>query len=209
MNRTSAIRLSLALLCGLAGGAYGCNSDDRHAASSTQSATPERVVRIAFSPATGSSLAFVGATASQSHEGRFDRFSGEIEVVNDSIEASRVSVRVELGNVSILPDELRAALSTPDYFDVARFPVATFRSTSIEQAIADGQTHMITGDLELHGITKQIRFPAAIALSPGGVRARADFVVDRKDFGLVATGQADDPIRDEVRVRFDVRAPVQ
>lgn len=211
MKNPSSLPISFALLCALAGGACksGSSSPERVAPAASQQTTPERVVRIPFSPATGSSLAFVGTKVTQSHEGRFERFSGEIEVVNDSIEASRVSATVELGSVSILPDELRARLGTADFFDVARFPRATFRSTSIETAIADGQTHMITGDLELHGVTKQIRFPAAIALSPGGVRASADFVIDRQEFGIAFPGLPDDLIHDEVRIRFDVRAPVQ
>src|SRR5262245_17606977 len=107
MKKSHAIRLSLALVCALGGVACRDRASDARrsaeAAQSTESAqraANEHVVRIPFSPATGSSLAFVGTKVSQSHEGRFERFSGEIEVVNDSIEASRVTAQVELGSIS-------------------------------------------------------------------------------------------------------------
>ena len=66
-------------------------------------------------------------------------------------------------------------------------------------------THTISGDMTLHGRTQRITFPAIVEATDNGVHARAEFTIDRRDFGIVYPGMPDDLIRDEVVIRFDVR----
>ena len=98
-------------------------------------------------------------------------------------------------------------LKSPDFFDVERFPTATFRSTSIAAGAEGEATHRVTGTLHLHGQSRQITFPATIELSEQQVRARARFAIQRQQFGIVYPGRPDDLIRDDVVIHFDVRAP--
>jgi len=70
----------------------------------------------------------------------------------------------------------------------------------------DGQA-TVTGNLELHGVKKSIRFPATFTVEGGVVKANAEFSINRRDFGLVYPGMPDDLIRDDVLIRLAIQAP--
>jgi polyisoprenoid-binding protein YceI len=81
-----------------------------------------------------------------------------------------------------------AHLRSPDFFDVEKFPTASFKSTRIEDA--GGDRYRVTGDLTLRGVTRPVVLNATYegtGKDPwGGERAgfSASVTVDRKDFGL-------------------------
>ena len=104
--------------------------------------------------------------------------------------------------------EYKYTLRSADFFDVEKFPKASFRSTKIEADTAkSADGYIVTGDFSLHGVTKSISFPATIKAGPDSVYVDAEFAVNRKDFGIVYTGTADDLIRDDVVIRLNLRAP--
>jgi polyisoprenoid-binding protein YceI len=158
-----------------------------------------------------SEVGFTGAKITESHTGTFSEFSGTIEL-GPSIPESRVSVTIQIGSLVIEPARLHGHLLSPDLFDAAAFPTATFESTSITEGatgtVGDAPaTHTVTGNLTLHGQSRSITFPAIIAMTDGEVTSRAEFVIDRMTFGIIYPGMPDDLIRPEVVVRFRVRAP--
>lgn len=165
---------------------------------------------LAIDPAT-SSLGFTGAKVTGSHDGSFTRFSGNIELDPANVTASSVNVSIEIASMTIEPERLAQHLLTADFFDAPTYPTATFASTSVTAGgtgtVGDAAvTHTITGDLTLHGQTHRITFPAVIEVEGTTVRARAEFTINRRDFGIEYPGMPDDLIRDEVVIRFDVRA---
>lgn len=155
--------------------------------------------------ATASSVSFVASKITASHEGRFSDVSGHINLEPSDLTRSSIDLRIGIASLSIEPARLQGHLLTPDLLDSARYPEATFRSTSIVAATAGAYT--VTGDMTIHGQTKRITFPATINVAPDGVVATAEMTLDRRDFGVVYPGMPDDLIRDEVVIRFDVRAP--
>ena len=98
-------------------------------------------------------------------------------------------------------------LRAPDFFDVAKFPKATFTSSEIKSGGEKGATHTVTGTLDLHGVKKVLTFPATIKVEPEAVSVASEFAANRQDFGLVYPGKADDLIRDEVLLKLAVKAP--
>ncbi len=154
-----------------------------------------------------SSVGFTGAKVTGSHDGTFGQFAGTIELDARDLTRSRVRVEMRMDSIAIEPPRLRTHLLGPDFFDVGTFPAATFVSTAIATGAEGSATHTITGDLTLHGQTRSISFPATIEVTDAEVRARAEFSIDRRDFGIVYPGAPDDLIRDGVVIRFDVRAP--
>ena len=154
-----------------------------------------------------SKVEFVAAKVTRSHNGSFKQFSGTIDLSPGQFENSRVKIDIDASSVVTDEDKLTAHLQTPDFFDVAKFPKATFVSTKIEASTAAGATHLVTGNFELHGIKKSISFPASIQVAPDGVSVAAEFSIKRQDFGLVYPGKADDLIRDGVVIKLTVKAP--
>ena len=156
----------------------------------------------ALDPAT-SKLEWKGSKVTRSHDGGFRTFTGEVALVDG--DPAKSSVRVEIQMDSLFADDpkLEGHLKAPDFFDVAKHPTATFQSTAIAKK---GEDYEVTGDLTMHGVTKSITFPAEIKVEPDKVETEAEFSINRKDWGIVYPGMANDLIRDEVVLKFDVDA---
>jgi polyisoprenoid-binding protein YceI len=205
--------LTIAILS-LAALTYGCANPAANKTKATvanaqpesSSAKPTAAETLVISPE-NSKVEFVAAKVTRSHNGSFKQFSGTIDLVNNSIESSRVEIDIETNSVVTDEDALTKHLQTPDFFDVAKFPKATFVSTKIEPGIKAGTTHEVTGNFDLHGVKKSITFPATIHLTPESVTVEAEFSINRKDFGIVYAGKVDDLIRDGVVIKLTLKPP--
>jgi polyisoprenoid-binding protein YceI len=154
-----------------------------------------------------SKVDFVGSKVTGSHTGNFGNFDGRVELVDGKIEASTVRVDIDMKSVSSDTEKLTGHLKSKDFFEVDRFPKATFVSTKIVPGGDKGATHTITGNLELHGVTKSITFPATIAVSKDAVTANAEFAIDRTNWGINYEGMADNLIRKDVVLKLAINAP--
>ena len=171
----------------------------------SSAAKPAAAETLVISPE-NSKVEFVAAKVTRSHNGSFKQFAGTIELVNNGVEGSRVTIDIDTNSVVTDEDALTKHLQTPDFFDVARFPKATFVSTKITPNEASG-TKTVTGNFDLHGVKKSITFPATIQVAPDSLSVSAEFAINRKDFALVYAGKADDLIRDGVVIKLTVKAP--
>ncbi len=154
-----------------------------------------------------SKVEFVAAKVTRSHNGSFKQFSGQIDLAPNSIPDSRVTIDIETSSVVTDEDQLTGHLKTADFFDVAKFPKAIFVSTKFEPSTTGGDTYTVTGNFDLHGVKKSISFPATIKVTPGSVGVDAEFAINRKDFGIVYAGKADDLIREGVVVKLNLKVP--
>lgn len=152
-----------------------------------------------------SKIEFVGAKVTKSHDGGFTDFAGKVEV-GEPIESSQIDITIQTASLYADEEKLTKHLKSPDFFDVEKFPTATFRSTGIDK---EGEGHMITGDLTLHGVTKRVTFPATIQITDGAVNANAEFSINRQDFGITYPGMPDDLIRDLVVIKLALDLPRQ
>ena len=168
------------------------------------SANSAAIETLAITPE-NSKVEFVASKVTRSHEGSFKQFTGKIELVPNSIPDSRVSVDIEAASVEVDDPQLTAHLKTPDFFDVAKYPKATFSSTKIEPGTSGGANYTVTGNFDLHGVKKSITFPATIQVTPDDSSVTAEFAINRKDFGIVYAGKADDLIRDEVVIKLNLK----
>jgi len=152
-----------------------------------------------------SKIEFVASKVTGSHNGSFKDFSGVVEYAGQP-ENSRVKIDIQTNSVSTDTDQLTNHLKTPDFFDVAKFPQATFNSTQIKTGGDIGASHTVTGNFTLHGATKSISFPATITVAPDAVTVESTFSINRKDFGLNYAGAADNLIRDDVVIALHIKA---
>lgn len=157
--------------------------------------------------AANSTIGFVGSKVTGKHEGKFEKFTGKITLADGKAEGGSMSFEVETASVKTDAGDLDKHLKQADFFDVEKFPKATFTSTAIKAGGDKGATHMVTGDLDLRGTKKSITFPVTITVTPDAATGTAEFSINRKDFGIVIEGKKDDLIRDDVLMKITLKAP--
>ena len=132
-------------------------------------------------------IQFVGAHMGPKPDprtGYFANFKGQM-AVNESASAPQ-AVLLEIDTASLVTPigRLTGHLQSPDFFDVRRYPKATFQSTKIEGASAAGGKCQITGDLTIRDVTKSITFPATVQVTDEGLVLTSKFHIKRLDFGM-------------------------
>lgn len=188
-----------------------------HANVSNVSNTAANTAANATAPAKSESLAinpenskveFTGSKVTGHNDGGFKKFSGAIDLVNEKAEGSKVNVDIETASIFTNEEKLTEHLKTPDFFDVQKFPKASFSSTSVAADPTKGaDNYTVSGDFELHGQKKSISFPATIKVGPDDVSVTAKFSINRKDFGINYPGFANDLINDLVVIKLNLKTP--
>jgi polyisoprenoid-binding protein YceI len=176
------------------------------AAAAPAAAAPAKMETLDVDTA-NSSIGFIGSKVTGKHEGKFEKINGKLTLADGKAEGGAVSFEVETASVKTDEADLDKHLKNKDFFDVEKFPKATFTSTAIKAGGDKGATHTVTGDLELHGVKKTITFPVTIAITPEGATGTAEFSINRKDFGIMTDGKKDDLIRDDVLLKITLKAP--
>ncbi|MFL6248905.1 MAG: YceI family protein [Thermoanaerobaculia bacterium] len=155
-----------------------------------------------------SKIEFVAAKVTRDHHGQFKAFDGRIDYAGT--QPARISFDIDLNSVETDTEKLTGHLKTADFFDVAKYPKATFTSTSIAPAPAgspNGTTHILKGTLDLHGTTKDIEIPVIAQQTADGVHTTSEFTINRQDWGISYRGAADDLIKDNVLIKLDLMFP--
>ena len=183
---------------------------DTKAASATSSSTASSTASstVELDPA-ASKITWNGKKVTGEHKGEIKLKDGSFVVKNKAV----VSGKAALEMASITDLDLKDAennakllghLKSEDFFDTAKYPLATFVLKSVvPKAGANGTTDEMTGDLTIKGETHPITFPAKIVEAAGKYTADAHVVVDRTIWnikygsGKFFTGLGDKVIRDE------------
>ena len=119
--------------------------------------------------------------------GQFGKTTGTVQQDDKDITKSKVDITIDATTVDTRVEKRDAHLKSADFFDVAKFPTITFKSTKITKG--EGNNVTMEGDLTIHGVTKPVvvkveQTPDTLA---GGKTIRgftATTKVNRKDFGL-------------------------
>jgi polyisoprenoid-binding protein YceI len=72
-------------------------------------------------------------------------------------------------------------LTSPDFFDIAKYPTATLKITKV--AAKTATNYDITGNLTINGVTQPITFPVLVTITKDATTAAAKFEIDRTKFG--------------------------
>lgn len=155
-----------------------------------------------------SAIRFVGAKVTRDHKGQFNTFDGKVQYVAGK--PQRVDFTIDLNSIETDTADLTTHLKSPDFFDVAKYPVATFTSNALTEAPAgspEGVTHMLQGTLDLHGVKKDVSIPVRTEQTADGLRATSSFTINRHDWGISYKGMADDLIKDNVLIELDLLFP--
>jgi polyisoprenoid-binding protein YceI len=121
--------------------------------------------------------------------GNFNKHTGVVEIDDKDITKSTVQVTIDTNSINTNVQKRDEHLRSADFFDVATYPTMTFVSKKVAKAGKDKLK--VTGDLTLHGVTKEVVLdvegPTVESKDPwGNIRrgATATTKINRKDFGL-------------------------
>lgn len=139
--------------------------------------------------ANASTVEWIGSKATGAkHNGFISISEGQIEMVNSEIKAGQFTTKMDtLTNKDLesTPDyktKLETHLKSEDFFNVAKYPQATFKIKSVTKK-SDTEV-MIKGDLTMIGKTQPVEFPATIKMEAGKVMGTADIKLDRTKWDL-------------------------
>lgn len=211
MSRIAIVTVILAVTCIFA--ACTNPADNKPVATVDQAATPitrpassAAAEKLAITPET-SKVEFIGCKVTDCHNCYFKKFTGTIELLEGKAEASQVSVEIDMSSVVTDADLLTEHLQEEDFFFVSKYPTSKFTSVVVKPGGEKGATHTVTGNLDFRGVTKTITFPATIQVTDNNVTVKSEFVINRKDFGIVYQSRADNLIKDEVVMKLDLNVP--
>jgi polyisoprenoid-binding protein YceI len=137
------------------------------------------------------SFAVVHAMVSET-EGRFKMFDGSVSSKSDmDFTDANINFTVDAASINTEDDKRDGHLKSPDFFDVAKFPSITFKSTSMKPTGKGKTSYEVEGDLTMHGVTKKVKFMAIGAAKTvkdpyGNIKNgfKVTGKINRKDFGL-------------------------
>lgn len=157
-----------------------------------------------------SSIAWLGNKVTGKHNGTVRLSGGTLQVADGKLTGGKFTINMtSLVNLDITDTAYKAKLEghlkSPDFFDVAKYPEATFEITSVTDS-ANNKVK-IAGNLTLKGISKNITFDAdVIENTPASFKAKADFNINRHDWNITYPGQKDDAISQEINLKVDLQA---
>jgi polyisoprenoid-binding protein YceI len=135
---------------------------------------------------------------------RFDKVEGELLLDVADLTKSSVSVTIPIDSLDAGFDKFNEHLRSSDFFDLAKFPAATFKSTKVEKA-GDNKLK-VSGDLTIHGVTKPATLDVTVnkvGEHPMSKKPAAGFdasiTIKRSDFGI---GNYVPNVSDEVKIHI-------
>ena len=138
--------------------------------------------------------------------GHFAKFTGQARLDAAAMSLQSVSVEIDTNSITTQFDKLTNHLKSADFFEARQYPTAKFESTKITPG--QGGQSQITGKLTLHGVTKEISFPATVAISPSGFTLGSTFSIERSQFGMnFGPGQVENKV--DLKIAVGEKTPAK
>ena len=145
--------------------------------------------------------------------GKFDDFEGKIQFDEANPENSSVEVKIKTATIDTGVEKRDQDLRSANFFEVEKFPEITFTSKSVKRT--GEATAEVTGDLAMHGVTKEVvlnvellgKGPEGDGKTTSGWEAKIN--LKRSDFGLTwnkvieGTQVVGDDVEIDLRVKAD------
>lgn len=144
--------------------------------------------------------------------GQFSHVTGTIVLDAKDMARSSVDATIPVNTVNTGVSMRDKDLRGPDFFDVAKYPTMTFKSTSVTP---DSGGFKVMGNLTLHGLTRPVTLQMDDPSQPVTLRGKihrgfqATTSLDRENFGLTWNGLMPDGnamIGNNVKITLDVEA---
>ncbi len=130
--------------------------------------------------------------------GIFKTFKGSIAFDEQNPAASNFALVVDVASVNTGNALMNTHIKSAEWLDATKFPQIKFTSKKIEKA---GAAYQVTGDLEIHGVSKEVKLPFSFVAKGASATFNGTFTVSRTDFHIGKPGgEVDENIKLEVSV---------
>lgn len=142
-----------------------------------------------------SSITWKGSSPVTENTGTFTVNGNNLIVKNGKVINGTFNIPINSINVTNLPPDLKPQLTqhllSPDFFNVALYPLAVFKIQKVETysgpqqegSVANANS-IITGSLTMIGVTKAVAFPAKLTMQANQLKAEAFLEINRTDWGM-------------------------
>jgi polyisoprenoid-binding protein YceI len=166
-------------------------------------------------------IKFTGRGVGKNHPGTFRLSSGSVAVANNQITGGHFIIDIKSMELEqkgeMFQGKLQTHLMSGDFFDAEKFGSAKFEITKVEPyknegkdtSIVDGANFMVSGNLTLKEVTKNVSFPAKIDLDGNRLKADASFNIDRTQWRMNYGNDktlGDNFISETVNIELDLEA---
>lgn len=167
-----------------------------------------------------STVTWIGTKPTGQHTGTFNLSNGTLTLDGAGVTGGNFVINVASLNSTDQQGEYKTKLDghlkSADFFDVEKFPTASFTITNVQpfdsskvKSLLPGATHIISGNLKLKDSTKNITFPAKVDVQGDVVSTAANFNIDRTQWGMHYGNDAslqDKFIQPEVNIQLNIKA---
>jgi polyisoprenoid-binding protein YceI len=148
-----------------------------------------------------SEISFVTKQMGVPLEGHFKKFDAQISFDTAKPDAAKIAFTVDSGSATLGAPESDAELPKAAWFNVAKFPQASFQSSTVK-ALGGGK-YQISGKLTIKGNVKDIDVPVALSQANGVTTASGQFALKRLNYKIGEGEWADTSmVADDVQVKF-------
>lgn len=152
-----------------------------------------------------SDIAFVSKQLGVPVEGHFKKFEATLNINPAKPETSQMSLVVDTGSASLGVPETDAELPKPNWFNVPKFPQATFQSSAVKN-LGVGKWE-VTGKLAIKGNSRDVVVPVQVSQTGAAPNlltvAQGNLVIKRLAFKIGENEWADTSmVADDVQVKF-------
>ena len=148
-----------------------------------------------------SQITFVSKQMGVPVEGQFRKFDAQVAFDPAKLATSKIAFTIDTGSATLGVKESDAELPKPIWFNVAKFPQATFQSTAIK-ALGGGK-YEVAGKLSIKGNSQDVTVPVMLTQSGAATTAVGSFAIKRLAFKIGENEWADTSmVADDVQVKF-------
>ena len=148
-----------------------------------------------------SSVGFVSRQMAVPVEGHFRKLDGQISFDPAKPEAARIHLAIDTGSATLGVKETDAELPKPAWFNVAKFPQATFDAKTVKSL--GGGKYEVAGQLSIKGAAHDVVVPVQLTQSGAKTTAAGQFSLKRLAYKIGENEWADTSmVADDVQVKF-------
>ncbi|MFN6997756.1 MAG: YceI family protein [Aquincola tertiaricarbonis] len=137
-------------------------------------------------------------------DGKFRKFDAQVDFDPKKPETARIALSIDLASINLGAPESEAEVVKPLWFNVAKFPQASFTSTGVK-ATGPGKFD-VTGKLNIKGNVRDMTVPVVLTQAGGATTATGGFVLKRTDFKIGEGEWADTSmVANDVQVKFKLQ----